>query len=323
MTFQLESQHLKFHVAKTGGAVLNGMVLVNGQFTSFMPDTRHMEEKPKRTTHQPELLSSRSELHESMFIMAPYSNRIKNGKLCIENGEVRLRRHEEHSLHGDLWHRPTRVIQHSGKMIHLEFDMKACEINWPNKFEADVTYSVADPVDFPKNSPYLGSFRATLNLRNTSSEIAYLGGGFHPYFLKKIGTYPPVYFCPKVDKRLETVETGISETGNMTKDSLCEDLTSGLHIDHKAPYIDDCFSLAITQGQTPQLICKMNYGLLEIDMFVDSPLDHLVVYNPSKPYFAVEPVSHKNGDVHKTKIAPNKSLELSFELKFYRNQISL
>lgn len=364
MTATIQNKYVKFQVAQTGGSIVSGHLFTGNEWIPFMPDTSHMVEKLIRKSSFPAPLTSRDELHESMFIMAPYSNRIKNGDLKFAGQTKILNRNTEHSLHGDLWHRNTRILSHCADRLELEYVMEDCPINWPHPFTAKITYSLSEIDDQMnetnkdekindkksndkkindkktnngnaqcernQNLKYVCSLTANLILTNTSCEPTFLGGGFHPYFLKNLQIGRQGRLKANVHKRLETVETGISKTGKMIRDHLCASLNHGIELNEGAPYIDDCFShknekqtkkdLRSTQlnlidsedSFTPS--AKVDYGDVKLEIQHGKSLDHLVIYNPEKPYFAVEPVSHKNGDIDFNYVSPLESVVLQFKI---------
>jgi aldose 1-epimerase len=54
---------------------------------------------------------------------------------------------------------------------------------------------------------------------------------------------------------------------------------------------------------------------LRLDLSATAPLEHLVVYTPpGRPHFCVEPVSHVNGQIARTRLAGGA--EVSAEVAF-------
>lgn len=113
---------------------------------------------------------------QANFIMAPYSNRIRDARFAFRSTEHQLRFAEKHAIHGDMRDRPWKVVTQTATEATFEFDSREVEnFNYPWNCLARVTYTLTS-----------NELVSTLVLANTSPSTMPAGGGFHPYFMKAL-----------------------------------------------------------------------------------------------------------------------------------------
>ncbi len=119
---------------------------------------------------------------EANFVMAPYSNRIRDGRFSFHAKKYQLRFAEKHAIHGDVRDRNWKVRDVSSTTAVLDFDSAwYADINFPFPFRAELSYSLSGD-----------SFTSRLVLTNPSDSSSTVGpfpvgGGFHPYFMRSLG----------------------------------------------------------------------------------------------------------------------------------------
>ena len=156
-----------------GGAIIKGEFKSRGRWVSFMPDTfSGARSTPDHNDDYPSMLT-RVGLTESCFVMAPYSNRIKGGRLRVGDASYALERSDENSIHGDLWYRSAEIIEQDTSFVSLKFNLHTPKPNWPHDFVALLEYRITG--DF---------FYMSLEITNTSGDPSCLREGFTLTFLK-------------------------------------------------------------------------------------------------------------------------------------------
>lgn len=309
----LESSSLRIWVDPSyGGAILKGQVYLEDtdEWVDFMPNCLESYKENRKTSADGgyPMLLARSGMPEASFLLAPYSNRIKNGKLEIAGKSYTLARSSENAIHGDSWHRKSKILNQSSNHIVCEIDFSNLQTNWPANFKAKYSYKVE------MNKLIFG-----LNLTNLSKEAFPFEGGFHPYFKKSIETKNGNCFGKvqsTVESSLVTSETGIPD-GGREKYEVTEEtksLNHGFSFGKDEPFIDHYFKAAIKNN----VLLNVNYeGISKKLAFTKMQnISGIVVYNPVGECFAVEPVSHPNGIFNNKFIKPGESKEISFELSF-------
>lgn len=123
--------------------------------------------------------SASSPLHTACFALAPYCNRIREGRFAFAGSDAILPANfppEPHSLHGLSWQRPWRVESPVENKCVLVDDYDGAG-PWPWAYRAQQRVRLG-----PKGCA------VTLVLTNRSAEQMPAGLGFHPYFRRRSET---------------------------------------------------------------------------------------------------------------------------------------
>ena len=261
--------------------------------TPIMPDCRNQVRPPNG------LLTKRSGLPEASFNMVPWSGRILDGILLDRGRTYQLARGEEHAIHGEVWNQKWNIVHHAETHLSLELPR-------PQSSNFPWNYLVQYEVCVQKSN-----LTNKLTITNKSSESALLGGGFHPYFLRKGGAIVTM----NASGQYPTGEMVGIPIGDPSYTPLCKQFNDAMKLEPNQ-LIDDSFLLS---GQKIN-VCWPN-NRLKMTMTLSESLSHFVVYNPDQDWFALEPVSHANnifgsfGNKLRKPIPPQGSLILEYALE--------
>lgn len=212
----------------------------------------------------------------SSFIMAPYSNRIRDGKFSVSGVEYQLKYPEKHAIHGDVRDRPWEVIEQSPSSVSLRFDSRNhADVNFPFPFSATTIMRVDE-----------ASFSQRLTLTNLADVPMPAGFGFHPYFNRSL-TAPneeviAQFTCAAVYPHEGSLPIPIGDAIPLSP-TLSYATARPLE-----PGLDHCF-------RDWDRTSTFSWPSSRIRMTVSaSPhLSHLIVYTPvDSPRFAFEPATH-------------------------------
>lgn len=262
---------------------------------AMMPDCRNSLRPASR------LISQRGELPEASFNMLPWSGRVFEGKMWHGGQTLFLGRSEEHALHGEVWDKSWQVESQTEENLR-------CRIERPSESPFPADYAAAYEVHVEGNRACF-----SLTITNKSSAPIFMGGGFHPYFsrLRRV-----VISFEALAEYPTTEHVGIP-SGPAIPTLWSKSFTQGVSLSQNAS-VDASFLLG---KKSAQLLWPED-GVEAFLEFSES-LDHLVVYNPDKPWFAVEPVSHPNNILGerqnslRTTLKPGGSLKLEYSISFF------
>lgn len=286
---ELTADNWKLWLEPSYGAALLGL---QWRDLWVMPDRRLADRSPVKSFEE------RSPYPEASFLLVPWSNRIRSGVLRLEDKEYQLERPEEHSLHGEAWNKPWKLIERTERNLILSFERPKSSL-FPINYLAEYQIEIKEDVLSQK-----------LTITNPSSLFFYLGLGFHPYFNKSQKTNIKVrgaFQYPMGN------ETGLP-IGAASANELTEKLTEGLSLTDQLE-LDDCFKISEKNAEI-----HWNDLNKKIALSFFGDVSHLVIYNPKDPFFAVEPVSHANnafGDFEMTEkklIPPGGSLSIGYQI---------
>lgn len=243
------------------------------------------------------------------YLLAPYSNRLRDGRFTFEGREHALRRASVHALHGDVCERPWQVVEEGPARARLRLD--ACslpDLDFPWPFVVEVEYALDGDV-----------LRNVLVLENTSAGRMPAGLGFHPYFVRALDGGP------------SEAELRFTTTGVYPGEPPCPMLPTGAalplpaEMDFRARRpieieLDHCF--AGWDGRA-EIAWPRSGALATIR--ASERCRHLVIYSPSgRDFFAFEPVTNANdgfnlaargiGEPGVVVLAPGERLEAWFEM---------
>jgi len=264
----LENQQLRLLVDPAQGVnIINFSVRQRNAWLPVMPDARNVD----------------LGLKASSFVVVPYSNRIENGRFTFNGQPYQLANGERHASHGDVRTRPWRVDEVSDQAIACSFDSRDhTGVNWPWPFAAQLTYTLQAL-----------TLSTRLTLWNRGDSMMPAGLGWHPYYSRWL-TQPgePVHLNVKVagvypDANDNRIPSGPAQAIAPHQDfAMARALTP-------ENFIDACFYGYDGNGwfAWPQSGVKVTYRC-------SANCTHLVLFNPAKPYFAVEPVTNANNGVN-------------------------
>lgn len=110
------------------------------------------------------------------FLMAPYSNRIRDGSFRFRGRSYQLSRGEKHAIHGDVRNRPWKVKEQSETGLLLTFDsVDFTDFNYPWRLSCEQRVELLP-----------SGVRQVVSITNQDTEAFPVGMGFHPYFLRDI-----------------------------------------------------------------------------------------------------------------------------------------
>ncbi len=258
-------------------------------------------------TVMPDVRGGKSDLKASSFVLIPYSNRIEKGHFTFQGQPYQLANGERHASHGDVRGRAWQVATVTATAIHCTFDSRTyADANWPWPFTATLQYSIREDTLFSR-----------LTVTNEGDSPMPAGLGWHPYYnrtLSRAGEPVLLHFrAPLVypDANDNRIPSGPVQPLAPNQDFSTErELTP-------ANFIDACFYGYEGNGAItwPESNVKLTYTC--------SPhCHHLIIFNPAKPYFAVEPVTNANNGVNLYAqgdptsgiqvLAPGETLEATF-----------
>lgn len=212
------------------------------------------------------------------FLMAPYPNRIRDGKFIFNGNTYQLRFPEKHSIHGDVRNRPwhTEVARRNSATLH--FDSRECaDINYPFPFSVTQSFGVSN-----------GALLVRCSIKNEGSGAMPAGCGFHPYFNRALGgrdenvrirfNAAGVYPYSGETPLPEGMPVPLTQEQNF-----CALKSLDANLDH-------CFS-----GWNGEAEMVWPASKVKVSMHASSTMRHLVLYSPpGKPFFALEPQSQMN-----------------------------
>jgi aldose 1-epimerase len=241
------------------------------------------------------------------FTLAPWSNRLRDGRFRFQGRIHQLRGAEKHAIHGDVRDRPWRLTRHEPTEALLEFRSRDVpDPNFPFPFDARVRY-VLD-----------GRMLVTgLELSNAGTEPMPAGGGFHPYFNRALGGRDE-----NVELRFDV--SGVYPAGDPPLPTgppvalpPAQDFSRRRPLDVA---LDHCFS-----GWDGAAELYWPASDVSVRMQANEALSHLILYSPpGEPFFALEPVANANDGFNLAAagqpgtgvvvLEPGRSLALEFRL---------
>lgn len=231
----------------------------------------------------PDVQGGQSDLKASSFLLAPYSNRIENGRFPFNGQHYQLANGERHASHGDVRGRPWQVTTVDAQQISCTFASRDfADTNWPWPFTAMVRYALEG-----------NQLVSALTMRNEGDSPMPAGLGWHPYYNRALSQPgEPVLLHFHVDSVYPDANDNRIPSGPPQPLAPHQDFTSERAL---APenFIDGCF-----YGYDGGGTIRWPASGVTLTYHVDPTCKHLILYNPAKPYFAVEPVTNANNGVN-------------------------
>ncbi len=220
----------------------------------------------------PKLLDGTTSARFSSYTLAPWSNRIPNGKFVFQGQTHQLKVNitkEQTARHGDVQDRAWKVVNH-GSSLECTFDSSWYpDINFPFPFAMTITHTL-------KNSMYI----TAMTLTNTGSSPMPAGMGIHPYFVRR-ATTPELFFQAKNIYLTDSsnVPTKAAEPIPERFDFSTQKPLSDLGVDH------------VYQGWDG--ILKMVWEDITLNLEGTDIFEHLVVFTGAPDQtIALEPITH-------------------------------
>jgi aldose 1-epimerase len=215
----------------------------------------------------------------SMYIMAPWTNRIAGASFEFGGRRYRLRADWEDgtAIHGDVKTREWRVLDRTPVSARLGLDSRDLrDANWPWPYAAEVRYEIDR-----------GALVCDLAIRNLGEVPMPAGLGFHPFFSRSLREADVVRV--KAVTRGRYPVRGMIPSGAARRDEVTATLGAGGPLGDLV--LDDVFG-----GFEPPAVITWDRSGLEARVECSPNLGHVVVFSPRadtgmKPWFCVEPVS--------------------------------
>ena len=242
------------------------------------------------------------------FLMAPYPNRIRDGKFTFQGQDYSLRFPEKHAIHGDVRNRPWQVETISPNAATIQFrSQDFTDINYPFPFSITQSFGVS-------NSALL----VQCSLKNEGKTSMPAGCGYHPYFNRALegadenvllrfntaGIYPSTEEVPLPTGMPHPLKPAVNFSALRELDVT----------------LDACF--AGWDGEAEMVWPERKVSLT---MHASSNMSRLVLFSPpGRPFFALEPQSqmtdgfnflaHGETDTGVTVLPPGGELSVWFSL---------
>lgn len=203
------------------------------------------------------------------YPLVPYSNRIADGCLPWQGREHALRLNvagSPHSMHGVGFQRAWTVTHRTADAVELRLLHQPDE-DWPFAFEACQRIML-----LPRG------VRFELSATHRGPQVAPMGLGWHPFFLKRAGSH----LRAEVQGRWEMDERKLP-----AQHRPCAALDAAV----EALDLDHCYTGWSGQAHLHDEV---------FDLRLCSSTRYLVIFTPpARPDYAVEPVSHANDAFHR------------------------
>ena len=218
------------------------------------------------------------------FVLAPYSNRVADGRFDFDGSSHQLRRNSaDHALpiHGVAWKRAWQLDERGADhlLLSLSHDPREGEnaADWPFAFHLSQRLQLLDD-----------GLRLELRLHNRDSRPMPAGLGWHPYFPRHAGvelqfTAEAVWLAD--EQQLPLHQAAIPASWDFRQLRAVDE-----------PGLDNNFS-----GWNGQARLCWPEQRLSLAIEAGPGLQHLIVYTPPavQGFIAVEPVSHANGALNR------------------------
>lgn len=277
-----------------GAGMLSFDAQISGTWLPIMPDSQNPD----------------VDLDIVNFLMIPYSNRIENGRFTFQGEAYELRGGDNHSIHGDTRGRTWTVSEQSDTRLVCTFDSRTSpDVNWPWPFTATATYELVN-----------NALTMSIELWNWGQTKMPAGFGWHPYFSRYLTQDgEPVHLKFGVEGVYPDAHNNRIPSGPARPPAPNQDYRSETALDRNN-FLDIC---AYGYDGNGYILWPDSGVRLLFD--ASEACTHLVMYNPTAPYFAVEPVTNANNGVNLLAggdetngvviLAPGESLQATFTLR--------
>jgi aldose 1-epimerase len=215
----------------------------------------------------------------SSYILAPYSNRIRNHVFEFRGRQHRLRPNwlDGQTIHGDVHGEAWNVSQPDSSTLECTIDSgQISNLNFPFPYRVRCQYKLEAE-----------RFVTTLELTNTGSEVMPAGFGLHPYFQRRIPGSDG-------DCTLEFDASGWYQASN-PKDPIPDAAAGAIPADKnfsQARAINDQFIDGVFNGFTGSATLAWPGSGWQMKLEADPIFSHFVVFTAPDGTLALEPVSN-------------------------------
>jgi aldose 1-epimerase len=209
------------------------------------------------------------------FLMAPYPNRVRDGKFTFQGQEYSLLFPEKHAIHGDVRNRPWRVetIRPNAATIHFR-SQDFADINYPFPFSVTQSFGVSNR-----------GLLIQCSVKNEGNTSMPAGCGYHPYFKRALeGSNENVRLRFNTAGIYPTTGEVPLPTGMPRPLIPAENFSALRELDVN---LDACFA-----GWDGEAEMVWPESKVSVSMHAGSNMSRLVLFSPpGKPFFALEPQS--------------------------------
>lgn len=213
------------------------------------------------------------------FVLAPYANRIADGRFRVGEREVRIERNargQAHPLHGHAWCKPWRVESAAPDRAVLAFEHPADSWPWHYRVTQILTLRAE-------------SLEVALSLENRDQSPMPAGLGWHPYFHKGPGAQLKAHLEGVWLTDAECLPVRLAHGTRFGQWDRGDELARPELIDH-------CHTG--WPGVAEILLPEQG---LELALTASRTLRWLHIYSPpDKDFFCIEPVSHMPNAVNRS-----------------------
>lgn len=243
-------------------------------------------------------LASGTGMDTACYPLVPYSNRVANGRLDFDGEEFQLARNWpgiRHPMHGEGWRHPWQVLHHArtrADLSHLH-ERGGTGADWPFCYRARQSFLLDET-----------GLTIGLSIENLEDRDVPAGLGLHPFFVRDAET--------ELACRLGGVWRTDAEVLPLQRVPVPSewDFSASRRVDGMG--LDHCFD-----GWDGEAIITWPQRGFCLVLSATEAFRHLVIYVPDgQRHFCVEPVSHANGAIGRTRLAAGATLggKISFRL---------
>lgn len=242
-------------------------------------------------------LASGTGMDTACYPLVPFSNRIANGRLVFDGEEFELPANwpgVRHPLHGDGWSHAWTVGGHDARSAELVYEHGGLS-GWPFRYRARQTFVLDE-----------AGLVIGMSIENLEDRAVPAGLGLHPFFPRDRET--------ELTCRLGGVWQTDAEVLPVEHVPLppAWDFSRGRRVEGLG--LDHCFD-----GWDGRATIAWPRRGMRLELSATEAFRHLVIYVPNgQTFFCVEPVSHANGAVGRTRLAAGATLagEIVLRLSF-------
>lgn len=231
----------------------------------------------------------------SCYPLAPFSNRIANGRVAFDGTTIVLAPNWpglRHPMHGDAWARPWRVVRSDEQAAEIVYEHDG-RSGWPFR------YRVRQEFRLDARSLVVG-----MSLENLEARTLPGGLGLHPFFVRdrdsELSFGSAAVWLADAEV-LPTEHVAVPPQWDFGRPRPVDEVE-----------LDNCF----TGWDGSAAIFWPSRGL-KLALTATEPFRDLVVFvPPGRNFFCVEPVSHANGAIASTRLAAGATLrgEVAFTI---------
>ena len=270
-TYLFRQQHRQGHLENIKLENAHGSVVVSPGAGASLQSLR-----VKVGSREYELLSGgRDEPHSTTelkhgngsFIMAPWVNRIRDGRLVAADGEHMLPVNSGlHAIHGTVRGREWQVVEQSKARAVVQVSL---EEPWP--YRGKVVY---------RFGLHGASFRQTLEVHAADGEREFPAGvGWHPWFARKVGS-GDISVQADVEAQWE-LDKDVTPTGKIEETPLTRKLRAGGKFGFRE--VDGCFRLSSRDSAA-----VVRWPEVSLRITGSPEIGHVMLYSPENA-ICVEP----------------------------------